>query len=133
MPPVPDFQGVLLDKAAQDARAAEVMRDDVRFSDEIVGFHCQQAVEKAIKAVLETLRIEYPLNHDLVVLLNLLGEHAFACPVSLDEAKQLKPFAVRFRYDELVQVDAPSPAFDRAQAVRTATLTVAWAKGLVQP
>jgi len=93
MPPVPDFQGVLLDKAAQDARAAEVMRDDVRFSDEIVGFHCQQAVEKAIKAVLETLRIEYPLNHDLVVLLNLLGEHAFACPVSLDEAKQLKPFA----------------------------------------
>jgi hypothetical protein len=40
MPQVPDFEHVLLDKAGQDARAAEAMRDDARFSDEIVGFHC---------------------------------------------------------------------------------------------
>jgi HEPN domain-containing protein len=90
-------------------------------------------VEKAIKAVLETLRIEYPLSHDLVQLLVLLGERKPACPATIDEVKQLNPFAVRFRYDDLGKVDAPSPALDRAEAVRAATLAVAWARGLVQP
>ena len=103
MPSVPDFQRLLLDKADQVARAAEAMRDDARFSDEIVGFHCQQAVEKAIKAVLETLRVEYPLNHDLVLLLNLLGQHTSACPMSLDDARQFNPFAVRFSLRRLWQ------------------------------
>jgi hypothetical protein len=66
-----------------------------------------------------------------MLLLNLLGQHTSACPVSLDDAKRLNPLAIRFRYDDLGKVDAP--AFDQAQSVRTVTLTVAWAKGLVQP
>lgn len=134
MSDVPDFQNTLLDKARQDADAARLMAGDRRFSDEIIGFHCQQAVEKAIKAVLETCRIQYPLTHDLIYLLALLGTHAPTavpmCPVGIEDAMQLNPFAVRFRYES--QATTPDPTFDRFQAVRTATVSVEWAASIMK-
>jgi HEPN domain-containing protein len=43
---------LLLRKAAQDeALLGEVLTSD-QVSDEIIGFHCQQAVEKLLKALL---------------------------------------------------------------------------------
>ena len=46
------------------------------FRQEIFGFHAQQAVEKALKAWVSFIGVEYPRIHDLEELLKLLEEHA---------------------------------------------------------
>jgi HEPN domain-containing protein len=42
---------VLLEKAAGDLAALELLASDQNQADHVVGFHAQQAVEKSIKAV----------------------------------------------------------------------------------
>ena len=41
---------------------------------EIVGFHCQQAAEKYLKALLTGYQIEFPKTHDIKTLLQLAGD-----------------------------------------------------------
>jgi HEPN domain-containing protein len=62
---------------------------------EIVGFHCQQAAEKYLKALLTRRQIEFPKTHDIKTLLHLAG-----VPVadSLSGAQWLTPFGVEIRY-----------------------------------
>lgn len=55
----------LLALARRDLRAAEILRDQPEVGDGIVGFHAQQAAEKALKAWLTLLGIEFPRTHDL--------------------------------------------------------------------
>ena len=43
---------LLLRKAGQDEILLEEVVRSKRISDEIIGFHCQQAIEKYLKAVL---------------------------------------------------------------------------------
>ena len=133
MPPVPDFQHVLLRKATQDLRAAETLASFDSLHAEAIGFHCQQAIEKAMKAVLESRGVRYPLSHDLVVLIAMLAPDPQGCPVSVEDALSLNPFAVRFRYDDLPERDDPEEPFDRAEAVRLASIAVAWASALIDP
>lgn len=64
-------------------------------------FHAQQAVEKMLKAVLFSHRIEFERIHDLVKLAQLLNEKNVQIPVSEDQLRRLNPFAVTFRYDDL--------------------------------
>ncbi len=75
-------------------RMAEEAADNLRIR-EIVGFHCQQAAEKYLKALLTRRQIEFPKTHDIKMLLQLAGD-----PVanSLGEAKWLTPFGVEIRY-----------------------------------
>jgi hypothetical protein len=50
---------VLVRKARDDANAVRLLAADTEISDEIVGFHAQQAVEKWLKAVLGSRGIEF--------------------------------------------------------------------------
>jgi hypothetical protein len=52
----------LLKAARADLRAANVLATDPEQADEVVGFHVQQAVEKAIKTVLVASGIGIPYN-----------------------------------------------------------------------
>jgi len=65
-----------------------------------IGFHAQQAVEKALKAVCTQHGIEVRRTHDLAALAQALANHGVALPVSVDEVRALNPFAVEFRYDD---------------------------------
>ena len=47
-----DFAAVLLAKAVQDLDVMRVLAADAGIADGAVGFHAQQAIEKALKAVL---------------------------------------------------------------------------------
>ena len=60
--------------AERDYRALGGMRDPEVFSDEIFGFHVQQAVEKALKAWLCALGVPFPRTHDLDELGALLED-----------------------------------------------------------
>jgi HEPN domain-containing protein len=60
-------------------------------------FHCQQAVEKYLKALLTSLAIQAPRTHDLEKLTALLPpERALSVPLS--ELVGMTPYAVDVRY-----------------------------------
>jgi HEPN domain-containing protein len=100
----------LLVMAGKDLSALRAMGDPSVFSDEVFGFHAQQAVEKLLKAWIALLGGTYPLTHDLRLLIVKLEE--LGCAVDgLWEFLELASFAVQFRYEELEQVDEP---LDRA-------------------
>ena len=65
-----------------------------------LGFHAQQAVEKALKAVSVSRGIETRRTHDLVALAQVLLDYGGVTPFTLDQVRQLNPFAVEYRYDD---------------------------------
>jgi len=130
--PVPvDPSLMLLAKAVEDANLAVKLKDDATVSDEYIGFFCQQAIEKAIKAVLSRKRILFRWTHDLSQLLALLEENGLTLPGELGDCVSLTPFAAALRYDRLPEDQGETEPFDRAQAVRMALAAVAWAGALV--
>lgn len=70
------------------------------FSDEVFGFHAQQAAEKCLKAWIAVLGRSYPRTHDLMALINILGDEG-ADTSSLNSLVDLSPFAVQYRYEFL--------------------------------
>ena len=105
---------VLLHKAAQDEAVVARLLHDITFDDEIIGFHAQQAVEKALKAWLAHLGIKYPKIHDLEALVELLSAHGQTLPNELADLDRLTPFATIYKYEEL-PISTP---FDRAEALK---------------
>jgi hypothetical protein len=74
------------------------------FSDEVFGFHAQQAAEKCLKAWIASLGRRYPRTHDLMALIGELstaGEDASGIDILVD----LNPFAVEYRYESLEPED----------------------------
>ena len=67
---------LLLTMAAKDVKAVRAMLDPDAFDDEIFGFHCQQAAEKALKGWISLIGVEYQRVHDLGELLSILEDHA---------------------------------------------------------
>ena len=124
MPPPDPFE-MMLRKGRQDADLASKLAADAEVSDEHLGFFCQQAVEKAIKAVLSFRQVAYRRTHDLAELIELATEHGLDIPEGLSSSVTLTPFAVAFRYDELPPVS--EDRFDRTAAVRFARVAVEWA------
>jgi HEPN domain-containing protein len=51
-----------LTAARSDIRAAKALAADADQSNDVIGFHAQQAVEKAIKAVLVASGMEIPVR-----------------------------------------------------------------------
>ena len=58
-------------------------------ADDAVGFHAQQAVEKAMKAVLVLEGVAFPRTHDLEFLAARLRERRVDLPRELEHAQWL--------------------------------------------
>lgn len=114
---------VLLSKARNDLLLLRKIAGDAEVADEIVGFHAQQAVEKACKAVLEKRGVDYPRTHDLARLFELLDDCGSA-PPNRDEALALSPWAAEFRYGDVVV-----GTLDRDRALAVAVAVLNWAEG----
>jgi len=104
---------ILLAKAMEDERAATALAGDEAIGNSIVGFHCQQAVEKLLKALLSSRSAAFRHTHNLSALIGLLEQSGYAFPKDLREVEGLTRFAVEFRYD-LFEED---PSFDRRAAL----------------
>lgn len=127
MPGPADIAQTLLSVAADDEFMARSLLPIEGVTDAGLGFHCQQAVEKALKAVLAMRGVEFPYTHDLEALVELCEEHEIDVPEDLSDVDSLSPFAVRLRYG------AARPAgLDRDQALRWAASAVRWARGQVE-
>jgi len=58
--------------AENDYSAAKILLDSTKPSFEIIAYHCQQAVEKFLKALLVENNKTIPKTHDLGFLLDLI-------------------------------------------------------------
>ena len=84
--------------ARKDLRAAITLTAQDDADTEIVGFHTQQAVEKALKGWLEFCGIDYSKTHDLTMLLTQLTDHGMDVE-PFRSIEELSPFAVQYRYE----------------------------------
>jgi HEPN domain-containing protein len=125
-PPELEEAMLLLRKAREDADAVEKLASDQAIADSVVGFHAQQAAEKAMKAVLASCADEFPWTHDLRHLMDRLEGIATPLPDSLREVRTLAPWAVEFRYGETID-----DQLDREQALMLARDIIAWAEASV--
>lgn len=115
-----------LNRARSNLSLARHQAPDVYLED--LCFSAQQAAEKAVKAVLIQLGVEFPYIHDLIALLALVEQAGVDVPNEIAEAGRLTRYAVAARY--------PGPAEsvtsqDYATALTMAEQVVRWAHDVV--
>ncbi len=83
--------------ALGDLAAARVLAQSPDIDPSTVGFHAQQAIEKALKSVLVLGQIDFSRSHDLVGLMHRLPS---GWDLGLDEEQlaRVSQFAVETRY-----------------------------------
>jgi HEPN domain-containing protein len=117
---------LLAGKAAGDLLVAQKLAPDPELLDDPIGFHTQQAVEKALKVGLTLSGTDYPKTHDLDFLVALSNENGIDLPTEMGHIGWLTPWAAEFRYD-----DAPLESLDRNRAIALAEFAVEWCRELI--
>ena len=100
-PPDEALQGLVdawLKKADQDLLAVERLLEFELVLGGVIAFHAQQAVEKAMKAILTRHQIAFPRTHDLGVLLTLLAHLHPGLNEDLRDVTVLTDYGVEVRY-----------------------------------
>ena len=116
--------------AERNLELAQILLERKGGSDEVFGFHVQQAVERLLKAWLAIRGESYPLTYDLEQLFEVLTRGGVE-PEVFRSLSCYTPFAVIHRYEAL---GAQEPPMDRAQAAsRTATLLACVREFLDEP
>lgn len=116
----------LLRIAGRDYQTFTILRNHPEAELTPTCFHAQQAVEKALKAVLTIKHIDFRRTHDLEELANLLADVDIASPFPPREFRRLNPFAVELRYD-----DENIALITRDEADQLTQRTLAWAAEIV--
>ncbi len=110
--PFPEEALPWLAKADSDLRTAQAALALDPPETEIAGFHCQQAVEKCLKALLVANDVDPPRVHDLEVLLEMCTDQGHDLTALRTAILDLSPFAVQFRYP----TEEPAPEEEEVQA-----------------
>jgi HEPN domain-containing protein len=107
MKPGQDEVKAWLQKASSDLYSAEILLDHDPPVPETAAFHCQQATEKTLKALLVWLNVPFEKVHSLTYLLDL-GEIKAPDLTSLRErVEELAPYAVEIRYPgEILEISS---------------------------
>lgn len=87
-----------IEKADHDLGSAKIIYIHLPDYFDTIAFHCQQAVEKYIKAILVFHGIEFQRSHDLVYLLELLSRKIEIDEIKFRKAFTLNNYAVQIRY-----------------------------------
>jgi HEPN domain-containing protein len=100
--------------AERDLKAARNCLFGPEPTEEAAAYHCQQAAEKVVKAVLVNESIEVPYTHDLRILVGLLSTHPLAA--MLRPLARFTPYATAYRYpiDDPLGVP-PSPTIEEVE------------------
>jgi len=101
----------LIEAARRDIEVLHLMLEHEGGSDEVFGFHVQQAAEKLLKAKLAIEGRRFPLTHDL----ELLAESFDLGELDIRGLLEFTPFAVVHRYEALAGRSLPLER-DRATA-----------------
>ncbi len=88
-----------VEKAEADYKAAvDLSRRRKEPLPDMVCYHCQQCVEKHLKAYLVAQGVAPPPIHNLVELLNLCAAHDATLTKWLPQGRSLNPYGVLIRY-----------------------------------
>jgi HEPN domain-containing protein len=115
----------LLARARDDLYVVRQLGADPEAPGWVLGFHAQQAVEKALKAVLSGAGLDYPRTHNLVMLSELLRMAAIDLPPDVDDFGRLVPYGVVLRYGDATTDDPPP--MESAWFESVVTRTIDWA------
>ena len=115
---------VLARKAEADAIAVRELVGNPEITDEIVGFHAQQAIEKWLKALMASRGMDEARIHDIGRLLQLLENDGAKLPDNAERLDDLTIYAVPMRYDELLDAEP----LDRESTVELIDEVDRWAK-----
>jgi len=118
-----------LGKAAADEALLDEVLASPRVADETIGFHCQQAAEKLLKALLSEHGVAFRRTPDLRELMDALTDAGHLLPPDLEDLDTLTPFGVFFRYEEW----PAGAALDRGQARGMVRRLRAWVEAGVAP
>ncbi|MGC9454154.1 MAG: HEPN domain-containing protein [Phycisphaerae bacterium] len=117
--------GEWLHKADDDMTLAEYLVSAEKLFTSAITFHCQQASEKYIKALLTWWDVEFPKTHDLQNLLDLVGTVSCELADKLQDIIVLTPYGVEMRYPgdrPDADADEARQAVELASTVRAAVL-----------
>ena len=108
-------------KAEQDFESAHYLSEkQTQPVPDVVCFHCQQCIEKYLKAYLTQNKVEPPEIHDLQRLNNLCRTLDSSFTQIRDGLDMLNAYAVDFRYPGDVATDEDSKqAFKITKDIRT--------------
>ncbi len=84
--------------AQMDLDSAEFLRNMKPTPIEVICYHCEQASEKLLKAVLVASNIEPPKTHDLIVLCKKCTELDPSFDSLAEACIELSPYGVQTRY-----------------------------------
>lgn len=118
-----DLAALLARKASDDATAMRELAGNVEISDEIVGFHAQQAVEKWLKAVMAIRELPQSRTHDIDRLVEILIGDGVELPIGRSRLNELTQYAVPLRYEDLLDAEP----LDRDAAVALTGEVGEWA------
>lgn len=116
-----------LDHARDDLRVARYLMDAQPAPCEIICFHCQQAVEKALKGYLIFHDQEAPRTHDTELLCQMCGR--LGDPFTLYEqgCVSLAKYAVAARYPNDMEIDLS----ETQTAINDAAAILEYVAGLI--
>jgi HEPN domain-containing protein len=100
-----------VEKAEEDWNAAQQLnrvRKDPSYN--AVCFHCQQSVEKYLKARLKEAGVNFPKTHDLIKLLGLAVKVEPQWVALHPHIAVLNPYAIGYRYPGLTATKADAKA-----------------------
>ena len=83
-----------------------------------VCFHCQQAAEKLLKGFLVAHDSEYPITHNLFVILEDILEYDSSADSLRQSLSILNPYSVEVRYPGDAWMPSPEDAQEARQAVQ---------------
>ncbi len=110
-----------LRKARNDQRASEILLGEGL--PEEAAFHAQQAVEKALKALITALGGRPPRTHSIERLLSILEEELDVAWAYQEDLPALTYYAVEARYPA-----PPIQGEEAEEALRLARRTLRWAQ-----
>ena len=105
---------LFLRKAAQDEALLDAVIDSDKVSDEVIGFHCQQAAEKMLKALLSDLGATFHKTHELGALMDALARSGAPLAGEFENLDVLTPFGAVYRYDDYDGTESLNRAETRA-------------------
>jgi HEPN domain-containing protein len=115
-----EYARLWFDKAKNDLLDADNNLASDKVPYDTVCFHCQQAAEKLLKGFLVANGCEYPITHNLFVILDKVVEYEPEAESLRETLALLNPYAVEIRYpgDELTLTnDNAAEARQAAQEV----------------
>ncbi|MGB2862713.1 MAG: HEPN domain-containing protein [Sedimentisphaerales bacterium] len=113
-----EHAGRWFDKAKSDLLNADNNLAAQKVPYDTVCFHCQQAAEKLLKGLLVAHGYEYPITHNLFVVLEKVLEFDPLAESLRETLALLNPYSVEVRYPGDAWMPTPDDAKEARQAAQ---------------